>query len=63
MTADPSSQPLLRSMLEAIASQLGMGRGRWTLELRFQNGRLDRWFRHEEHLAPDELARFEEAGA
>lgn len=59
MAAEPSETPLLRTLLEAVASQLGMARGRWTLELRYQDGRLDRWYRHEQHLAPDELARFE----
>lgn len=60
MVGEPAeTTPLLRSLLEAVASQLQMDSGRWTLELRFQNGRLDRWFRHEEHLGPGELARFE----
>jgi len=54
--ADPP--PLVRRLLEAIADHLGLGRGRWRLELVFENGRLADWFRHDERLGParmDEL--------
>lgn len=52
---DVETPPLLRTLTEAIASQMGMGRGRWRLELVFEQGRLRECFRHEERIPADQL--------
>lgn len=51
--------PLVQELLAAIARHLGMGRGRWRLELQFEDGRVREWWKHHERLSP---ARLEEAG-
>ncbi len=48
--------PLLRTLLEAVAAQLEMDRGRWRVELIFESGRLREVFRHEERIPADQLA-------
>lgn len=52
--------PLLQTLLEVIARQLGMARGRATLEVRFEDGRVRDCFRHEGPIGPGGLRRFEE---
>lgn len=58
---EPPSQELpdmLLTVLEEVARRMHADRGTWTLELRFQNGKLDRWFRHEGPAYQAGLAKF-----
>lgn len=50
-----ATPPLLRTLLEAVAAQLEMDRGRWRAELIFEHGRLREVFRHEERIPADQL--------
>jgi len=54
--------PLLQTLIEVVGRQLGMARGRTTLEVRFEDGRVRDCYRHEGPLGPAALRRFEEAG-
>jgi hypothetical protein len=52
----------LRALIEDIAAQMGMERGRWRVEFIFEQGVLRECFRHDERIPGDQLdARF--AGA
>ena len=51
--------PLLVTLLERIAGAMRMTEGRWTLEVVFQGGRIEKWHRHEQHRPAAELARFD----
>lgn len=53
--------PLLQALLEVIARQFDMARGRTTLEIRFQDGHYAGAFRHEGPIGAGELRRFEDA--
>lgn len=50
--------PLLRTLIEAVAAQLGMGRGHWRGEFIFENGRLRECYRHE-RIAASALSELE----
>lgn len=55
--------PDARSLAEVLAERLDAGRGAWTLEFVFEDGRLRRVHRHET-LVPASLERFDsELGA
>lgn len=51
--------PLLRKLLELVAEQMELDRGRWRLELAFHDGRLRECYRHEGPLPVGALARYE----
>lgn len=55
--------PLLQTLLELVAERLEMTRGSSTLEVRFENGRVRSWFRHDGPAPPGALRRFEETPA
>jgi hypothetical protein len=55
--------PLLQTLLELVAERLEMTRGSATLEVRFKDGHLERWFRHDGPAPPGALRRFEETPA
>jgi len=45
---DESTLPeLVQSLLAAIAKWMRADAGQWRLEFEFQDGHLQRWFRHE----------------
>lgn len=47
---DAGETPLLRTLIEAVAAQLGMDRGRWRAEFIFKDGELREYYRHEERI-------------
>ena len=51
--------PLLERVFEAAARAIGVGQGAETLELRFQDGKLERWYRHDQANGAHELRRFD----
>ena len=55
--------PLLQTLMEVVGRQLGMGVGRGTLEIRFEDGRVRDCYRHLGPLGPGALSRFEEIPA
>ena len=58
MTTVDDTPPLLRTLVEAIAVQLGApSRGRWRLELEFQDGRLREFYTHNGPLPAGALER------
>ena len=52
--------PLMQTLFEVLARQLGMGEGRATLEVRFQDGRFKEAYRHTGPIGPGALRRLEE---
>jgi hypothetical protein len=58
MASVEETPPLVRTLIEAIGVQLGAPpRGRWRLELEFQDGRLREWYRHDGPLPAGALER------
>ncbi len=51
--------PLLLTLMEIVGRQVGMGVGRGTLEIRFEDGRVRDAFRHEQ-LSPGAIGRLGE---
>jgi hypothetical protein len=53
-------RPRLVRLFEAAAAAMELDRGKNTLELRFENGRLVQWFAHAQHRSPDTLEEYDE---
>jgi hypothetical protein len=52
-------KPALQLLFEAAAVAMDMDHGRETLELLFQDGELELWYRHDQKNRPAELGRYD----
>jgi hypothetical protein len=55
--------PLVQTLMEVVGRQLGMGMGRGTLEIRFEDGRVRDCFRHFGPIGPGALRAYDELPA
>jgi hypothetical protein len=53
------AEPALRRLFEAIAAVMDLDEGSTRLELLFSEGRLTKWYAHNEARRPAELGRYD----